>query len=300
MKHACIAEHQRDFDVRLMCRLLGVAPSGFYAAQQRTARGGRSARAQADQRLRLAIRTAHRTSRGRYGAPRVHAELRAQGLRCGRKRVARLMQADGLRGRGRRRVRLTTQSAHAHPVAANVLQRQFAPTVQPARNRAWAADITYLPTREGWLYLAVVLDLASRRVVGWCAAPQLDTTLPLRALEQALRQRGPAVGLVHHSDRGVQYASAAYQAVLAAHGAQCSMSRKGNCWDNAVVESFFATLKRELADEQGPGPWPSRAAAQRTLADYLAWYNTQRRHATLGYRSPLAYEREVLATRQAA
>jgi transposase InsO family protein len=300
VKYACIAEQQRDFDVRLMCRLLGVSRSGYYAAQDRAARGTVSARTRTDQRLRLAIRTVHRTSRGRYGAPRVHAELRDQGLRCGRKRVARLMRADALRGRSRRRGRVTTQSAHPHPVAANVLQRQFAPAAQPGRDRAWAADITYLPTRDGWLYLAVVLDLASRRVVGWCAAPQLDTTLPLRALESALVRRRPAGGLVHHSDRGVQYASAAYQAALARHGAQCSMSRKGDCWDNAVVESFFATLKTELAEEQGPGPWPSRAAAQRTLADYLVWYNTERRHTTLGYRSPLAYERDVLAPRQAA
>ena len=195
MKHACIARYRGEFAVRLMCELLAVSPSGFYAAQRRAP----SARAQTDQRLRLAIRTAHATSAGRYGAPKIHAELRDQTIRCSRKRVARLMRADGLHGTSPRAFRVTTQSAHAAPVAANVLARRFA---VPERDRVWAADITYLRTAEGWLYLAVVLDLASRRVIGWDADARLDQSLTLRALHRAVALRRPRPGVLHHSDRG--------------------------------------------------------------------------------------------------
>ena len=293
MKYACIVQHQGEYSVRLMCRALQVSPAGFYAAQRRAP----SARAQQDQRLRLAIRTAHAESRRRYGAPKIHAELRAQGLRCAKKRVARLMRLDGLRGRTRRRFRVTTtQSAHSLPVAANHLDRQFSIAVQRERDRVWAADITYLPTQEGWLYLAVVLDVASRRVIGWCADQQLDDSLTIRALTQALRLRLPRPGLVHHSDRGVQYASAAYQALLQQRGLTRSMSRKGNCWDNAVAESFFSILKNELRPDGGV--WATRALAQAALASYIdRWYNYQRRHATLGYKSPYHYERDLARLR---
>lgn len=288
MKHACIARHRGEFAVRLMCQLLEVSPSGFYAAQRRAP----SRRAVTDQRLRLAIRTAHATSAGRYGAPKIHAELRAQAIRCSRKRVARLMRADALRGTCPRAFRVTTQSAHAAPVAANVLARRFAVT---ERDRVWAADITYLRTAEGWLYLAVVLDLASRRVIGWDAAARLDQSLTLRALHRAVALRRPRPGVLHHSDRGIQYASAAYRAVLAQHGMTRSMSRAGNCWDNAVVESFFATLKTELA---ATAQWPTRASAQRALTGYIdQWYNHQRRHTTLGFKSPVQYERELARLR---
>jgi transposase InsO family protein len=276
-----------------MCRALAVSPAGYYAAQHRAP----SARAQTDQRLRLAIRTAHRESHRRYGAPKIHAELRAQGLRCSRKRVARLMRLDRLRGTTPRRFRVTTQSQHGLPVAPNHLDRQFSVAVQGERDRVWAADITYLGTQEGWLYLAVVLDVASRRVIGWCADERLDDSLTRRALGRALRLRRPAPGLVHHSDRGVQYASRAYRALLAHHGITSSMSRKGNCWDNAVVESFFAALKTELQPE-GERVWPTRAIAHAALARYIdGWYNLQRRHATLGYLSPYHYERKLARLR---
>jgi len=222
VKYACIARHRGEFPVRLMCRVLGVSPAGFYAAQRRPP----STRARGDQRLRLEIRAAHRASRQRYGAPKVHRELRAQGIRCGQKRVARLMRAEGLRGKRPRSFRITTQSTHAHPVAPNALQRRFAVPEQPGRDRTWVADITYLPTREGWLYLAVVLDLASRLVVGWCLDTRLDQGLTLTALERAIGRRQPLPGtLLHHSDRGVQYAATAYRALLARHGGTASERR---------------------------------------------------------------------------
>ena len=296
MKYACIAQHQREYDVRLMCRALAVAPSGFYAAeQQRQGRRPPSRRARANERLLVAIRGVHRASRHRYGAPMVHAELRAQGVRCGHNRVARLMRGAGLRGLAPRRFRVTTQSGHREPVAPNVLARRFAPSAYRDRDRVWVADITYLPTREGWLYLAVVVDLASRRVLGWCADRVLEQSLTLRALDRALLLRCPPPGLVHHSDRGVQYASAAYQARLRVHGIVASMSRVGDCWDNAVVESFFATLKRELV---GTVRWTTRADAQRDLTAFIdRWYNHQRRHSALGFLSPIAYERQLARLR---
>lgn len=297
MKHAYIAAHRdaKEFDVTVMCEALGVSPSGFYAAEQRKRRP-LGPRARANQQLLVAIRSEHAASRQRYGAPMIHQALSAQGIGCSRHRVARLMRADQLRGCCRQKFRVTTQSKHREPVAANLLARQFAPSAYP-RDRVWVADITYLWTLEGWLYLAVVLDLASRRVIGWCADRSLDSSLALRALRQALVWRRPPPGLIHHSDRGVQYASAAYQAVLAAHGAIPSMSRRGNCWDNAVVESFFATLKTELV---AYSRWTTRAEAQRDLARYLdGWYNLQRRHSALGYRSPYHYERDLAQLRRA-
>lgn len=289
MKYACIARHRGEFRLRLMCRVLAVSVSGFYAAQRRVP----SERAQTDRRLQLAIRAAHAESEGRYGAPRVHRELRAGGVRVSRKRVARLMREDGLVARRRRRYRPTTVSDHGQPVAPNVLGRAFSVTAIGGLNRIWASDLTALPTGEGWLYLAAVLDLGSRRVVGWAVAPGLTLSLPLAALAQAFARRRPPAGLVHHSDQGAQFTSGAYQALLASHGARASMSRRGNCWDNAVVESFFATLKAELlpAGSRGRTPWRTRAAATAALVRYIdGWYNPIRRHSTLGYLSPIAYE----------
>jgi putative transposase len=191
----------------------------------------------------------------------------------------------------------TTQSAHREPVAPNLLARRFHPSAYRERDQVWVADITYLPTAEGWLYLAVVLDLGTRRVIGWNAAPHLQHSLALGALERALVLRRPRAGLLHHSDRGVQYACGAYQAVLQRHGIIGSMSRAGNCWDNAVAESFFATLKAELVHG---ARWPTRAAAHRALTGYIdSWYNHQRRHSALGYRSPVAYERALAQLRSA-
>ena len=288
MKFAVIARHVGEFPVRLMCDALRVSPAGFYAAQTRPP----SARQRRDQRLRLEIRAVHAATRRRYGAPKIHQELRAQGIRCGHNRVARLMRLDGLRSKRARAFKVTTQSTHAWPVAPNLLARQFDLGAHVEQDRAWAADITYLPTREGWLYLAVVLDLASRCVVGWCADSRLGHALTRRALEMALRRRHPPGGLLHHSDRGLQYANAGYRQLLAQHGLCCSMSRLGNCWDNAVTESFFATLKTELAHD---ATWTTRAAAYHDLAEYIeSWYNRQRRHQTLGYLTPVQYEREVL------
>lgn len=288
MKYACLTLYRREFPVRLMCRVLAVSPSGYYAWRQRPS----GARAIADERLLLNVRVAYRTSAGTYGAPRVHRELRSEGLRVGKKRVARLMRADGLVGTSRRRRGpRTTDSAHAFPIAPNLLARRFDLNGVGAVNRAWVSDLTYVPTGEGWVFLAVVLDLASRRVVGWAMRDTLDAELALSALQMALGVRRPAAGLLHHSDRGVQYACTAYRELLAAQGMQVSMSRRGDCWDNAVAESFFATLERELIDRHA---WATRAATRRAIFDYIAgWYNSRRRHSTLNYLSPAEYERHL-------
>lgn len=280
--------------MRLMCRVLGVSVSGFYAALQREA----SKRAQRDQVLRLLVRAAHRESRCRYGAPRVHRELVTQGERVGKKRVARLMREDGLVGRRPRRFVRTTQARAGDPVAPNRLDRRFGVDQVAGPNRVWVSDLTYVPTREGWLFLAIVLDLASRRVVGWAMRDTPQEELPLAALRMALADRRPRPGLLHHSDRGSQYTGGAYQALLAAHGLVASMSNKGDCWDNAVAESFFATLEVELILE---ADWPTRAAARQAIFEYIeTWYNRERRHSSLGYLSPAEYEAEVLNRRVAA
>jgi transposase InsO family protein len=238
-----------------------------------------------DQRLTLELTAIHAESRARYGSPRVHAELRERGRRIGRKRVARLMQAAHLGARQRRRFRCTTDSTHAMAVRDNLLARRFA-VLTP--NTIWATDITYLWTAQGWLYLAVVLDLFSRRVVGWALSERLGRTIAVEALQMALSERRPAGGLLHHSDRGSQYASKEYQLLLAQHGIVSSMSRRANCWDNAVAESFFATLKVELVYRCR---WRTRAEARSALFEYLElFYNRQRRHSALGYLSPYAFE----------
>ena len=270
------------FPVAFMCRQLRVARSGFYAWCRRAP----SARRAADKRLEPHLRAVFDEGRGTYGSPRVYRELRKGGHSVGRHRVARLMRAAGLRVRARRRFVVTTQSGHAYRVAPNTLGRRFE---VEAPNRVWASDITYIPTRTGWLYLAVVLDLYSRRVVGWAARESLDEQLAVDALEQALEDRTPAPGLLHHSDRGVQYAADIYRQLLCCWEAECSMSRKGNCWDNAVVESFFATLKRELVHG---ADFDDRESAQSALFDYIeVFYNRQRQHTSLDYVSPTEYER---------
>ncbi|GMV11356.1 MAG: transposase [Gemmatimonadota bacterium] len=288
MKYACIARHHGEHDVRLMCEVLEVSPSGYYAWGKRPV----SERAIADERLLLNIRIAHAKSDGSYGAPRVQRELKDDGIAVGTKRVARLMRADGLQGRAPRRRRRpqTTDSTHAHPIAPNLLDRQF-DVNGVALNRVWVSDITYVPTQEGWLYLAAVLDLASRRCVGWAMRDTLDAELAISALEMAITTRRPAPGLIHHSDRGSQYACADYRAMLAAHGMLASMSRKGNCWDNAVAESFFATLELELILNHR---WATRDAARRAIFRFIeGWYNRERRHSTLDYVSPVTYEERL-------
>ena len=282
MKYACIAAHVGQYPVALMCRVLEVARAGYYAAQRR----GASARARRDTRLRVAIRGVHADSRQRYGSPRVYRTLQQAGEPCSQKRVARLMRAEGLRGRRARRYRATTQADGRQAPAPHVLQRAFAVA---GPHRVWVSDVTACPTGAGWLYLAVVLDLASRRVVGWATGAQPDQGLTGRALQQALATRPPAPGWLHHSDRGSHYTAAAYQRVLAAHGAVVSMSRRGNCWDNAVAESFFGSLKAELINDQ---EFATRAQARSAIFDYVeVFYNRRRRHSYLGFLSPADYER---------
>jgi putative transposase len=290
-----IAAVAADHPVALSCRVLGVSRAGYYAWQGRPP----APRARADADLTAVIHRLHAQSRGTYGAPRIHADLQAEGRRHGRKRVARLMRQAGLAGcpRPRRRPR-TTVADPAATAAPNLVQRDFNPL---APDRLWLADITYVPTQEGWLYLAAVLDAFSRRVVGWAMADHLRTDLVLDALTMALATRRPAAGLVHHSDRGCQYTSLAFGRRLAESGLVPSMSRVANCWDNAVAESFFATLKRELVDRPDREAWPTRAAARRAIFDYVeAFYNRQRRHSTLRYLSPAGYEAAHRATPAAA
>jgi putative transposase len=281
--------------VALSCRVLGVSRAGFYAWRERPP----SARARADAELTAIIHRLHGENRGVYGSPRIHAELRAGGRRHGRKRVARLMRPAGLRGCPRPRRRpCTTVADPAATAAPNLVQRRFDPL---APDRVWLADITYVPTEEGWLYLAAVLDAFSRRVVGWAMADHLRTELVLDALDLALASRRPAAGLVHHSDRGCQYTALAFGRRLAESGLVPSMSRTANCFDNAVAESFFAPLKRELVDRPDRAPWPTRAAARQALFEYVeGFYNRRRRHSTLRYLSPAAYEAAHRATAAAA
>jgi putative transposase len=275
-----IQAEKATYPIRLLCRVFDVSSSGYYAWRSRP----ESPRAQTDRRLRHVIRVAHAESRGRYGSPRVLRAVRARGYTVGRNRVIRLMRADALRGRRRRRFRVTTDSQHQWAVPANLVQRHFRPS---ARNQVWAADVTYIDTVEGWVYLAVILDLYSRRVVGWATRSTLQTELVTAALHVAVGHRHPTPGLVHHSDQGVQYASAEYQRLLAVHGIVPSMSRRGDCWDNAVVESFFSTLKQELPTSR----WPTRAAATRAIGDYVdRFYNPVRLHSTLNYQAPNAFE----------
>ncbi len=291
MRFAFIQVHATEYRITTMCRVLAVSKAGYYAWTQRP----RSARAMVDAQLAAEIKQIHRVSRRTYGSPRVHAELHAQGKRHGKKRIARIMQAEGIRAKRRRRYRVTTDSTHAHPVAPNVLDRQFAVDEAGQPDRVWVGDITYLPTREGWLFLAVILDLASRRVIGWALRHSLEGGLTRDALWMALTARRPGPGVLHHTDRGSQYAAGDYRALLTAYGMTASMSRVGDCWDNAV--SFFATLKRELVDD---ADWVTRDDARTAVFEYIeVWYNRQRRHSSLGYRSPAAYELRAEFTKAA-
>ena len=263
------------------CELLGVSRSGYYAAPRRPA----SARVLVNQQLTVEIRRIHREVDRSYGSPRMQPELVGAGFPCGRHRVARLMRAAGIRGKQPNQYCVTTDSRHGFAIAPNRLGREF---TAPAPNRVWMGDLTYIPTVEGWCYLAVLIDAFSRRVVGWALDTQLSASLPLTAWQQAVASRHPGPGLVHHSDRGSQYACTAYQAVLEHHQAVPSMSRRGDCWDNAVVESFFAALKVERLHERR---YVTREELAADVRHYIEeFYNRRRRHSTLGYLCPVIYE----------
>ncbi len=276
-----IERHCRRLGVRRMCSVLGVSRSGFYAWRGRP----ESERNRQDRRLKVEIRAYYRASRCKYGSPMIWRDLREAGIRISEKRVARLMREDGLSSRKRRRFVVTTDSSHSEAVAPNVLDRAF--KVENL-DTVWVGDITYIATREGWLYLAILLDLCSRKVVGWSTSESLAEELTLEALDRALLERQPKAGLLHHSDRGSQYASYEYQKKLKKRGVVPSMSRKGNCWDNACAESFFSTLKREAIPDEG---FVTRDQARAALFDWIeVVYNRARRHSSVGHVSPVAYE----------
>jgi putative transposase len=281
MTYRFIADHRDQWPVRLLCETLEVSTAGYYAWRARPA----STRQQRRAALVVAIRAIHAEVKARYGSPRIHAELAARGHTCCVNTVARLMQEHGIAAKTARKFRCTTDSNHDLPVADNLLDRQFDPA---APNEAWVADITYIPTREGWLYLAAVEDLCSRRVVGWSMADHMGSRLVVDALELAVQRRLPGEELLAHSDRGSQYASEHYQLLLASHRITCSMSRRADCWDNAPMESFFASLKKELVHD---ADFATRAEARAAIFEYIeVFYNGQRRHSSLGYVSPAEYE----------
>ena len=281
MKYAFMAEHAQEFSLKRMCRVLKVSRSGYYAWKDRSP----SMRTKDNVSLLVEIRSAYQKSHKTYGSPRIHAYLRRKGVICGRNRVARLMRRHQIVAkRFLRRRREATSPGTLALKAPNLLDREFS-AVLP--NQKWVSDITYIDTSEGWLYLASILDLHSRRVVGWAMSDKMDAALVNQALQMALVNRQPSAGFLHHSDRGSQYTSEEYQQQLAALQCQVSMSRPGNCYDNAVMESFFATLKTECATSR----FTSKAEARTALFEYIeGWYNRQRLHSSLDYLSPVEYE----------
>jgi transposase InsO family protein len=287
MRFCFIEDHRNAYPVRIMCAVLEVSPSGYYAWRDRP----ESARRAADRGLAADIRRIHADNRAVYGSPRVHAALRAEGRRIGVNRVARLMRYNGIRGRHKRRAPRTTDSNHSHSIAPNLLDRQFT-TDTP--NQVWLADITYVPTAEGWLYVAVVLDLFARRVVGWAMSETMPQELTIDALRMAIDQRRPGPGLLHHSDRGSQYAAHSYRRLLEENGMRCSMSRKGNCWDNAPMESFFGSMKTELDIDHAT--FETRRQARAAIFSFMeSFYNRRRLHSAIGYRSPDQWEQLAAA-----
>ena len=285
MRYQCIDRHRKQYPVRVMCGALKVSRSGYYAWRTRP----ESNRDNIDRALTQAICEIHRDSKGVYGAPKIRVELEAQGYRHGRHKIARLMRLAGLRGCPQRRFKVTTQSDPGHPVAKNLLQQNF--TVK-APNRKWASDITYIDTQQGWLYLAIVMDLYSRRIVGWSMERWMSRHLVIDALTMALDSRLPEGQLIHHSDRGAQYTSDDFRNQLVKHGIQCSMSGRGNCYDNAVVESFFGLLKRERVNRVR---YRTRDEARADIFEYIeCFYNRKRRHGYVGNISPVDFERQTI------
>ena len=288
MKYRFVATERASYPVRLLCKVIGVAASAFYAWLRRVP----SRRQADDQRVKDKIGQIFQASRRTYGSPRIHAELQGAGLRISRKRVARLMRESGIAVVVRRRwVPRTTDSRHHHLVAPNLLEQKF---TADRPNAVWLADISYIPTDEGWLYLAAIKDMATREIVGWSMADHLLAELACDALRMAIRRRQPPPGLIHHSDRGVQYACTDYQAILHRHGLLSSMSRRGNCYDNAPMESFFGSLKNELVHHTS---FPTKETARRALFEYIEiFYNRRRRHSGLGFLTPArAYEQMARA-----
>lgn len=291
MKYAWIEKQRDAYPLEAMCDALSVSASGLYSWR----RGGKVSKRLTDIQLLALIRALHAEIKGAYGWPRIWRELRAQGIPAGKERVRKLMQAHGIRGRHKRRYKATTDSKHHFPVAPNLLNRQFDPE-RP--DQAWVTDITYVPTQEGWLYLAAVMDLHTRMIVGWSMDSRMTRDLVINALRMAWFRRKPKAGLLHHSDRGSQYASHDYQAVLKQCGMTASMSRKGNCWDNAAMESFFNSLKNERVHH---ARYQTREAARQDIFDYIErFYNRRRRHSTLGYVSPTEYYAGWLARQKLA
>lgn len=287
MKYQFIATHRQEFKITVMCRVLDVSRSGYYAWRNRPT----SARKMADQHLTEQIEVIHQKSRRTYGSRRIQKELADQGIKCGHNRVARLMREVGLSAKQSRKFKIsTTDSKHDYPIAPHLLERDFR-AQRP--NQKWLSDITFIPTAEGWLYLAVVLDLYSRRIVGWAMSDSLDRSLVLAALRMALETRQPEPGLLHHSDRGSQYASHDYRDLLTKYHLQASMSRKGNCYDNAPMESFFGTLKTELIHHRH---YLTRMEAKTDIFEYIeVFYNRYRRHSALGYLCPVAFEKSSIS-----
>jgi transposase InsO family protein len=286
MRYAFIQQQSAKLPVRTMCQLLNVQPSGYYAWLERPVRDGQQRR----EELKMQIHTSYQANRQVYGSPRIHQELKAQGITCCRNTVAKLMKQMGLSAVTVKPFRVrTTDSNHGFAVAENLLDQEFE-AQRP--NQVWLADITYIPTEEGWLYLAGIKDLCTRKIVGWSMAEHLRAELVRDALAMAIGRQCPGSDLIHHSDRGVQYACREFQAALTNHGIVCSMSRKGNCYDNAPMESFWGTLKQELVYRR---PFPSRAEARRAIFEYIEiFYNRQRRHSALDYASPEQFERQAL------
>jgi len=281
MRFAFVDAEKAHYPVEVLCDVLGVSRSGFYAWKLRSP----SARTTRRAHLAVEIAAVYKKNNRRYGSPRIHRALRKKGERVSRKTVERVMREDGIVARQKRRFRRTTDSKHTSPIAPNLVQRQFDPK---SANQIWAGDVTYIATATGWAYLAVLLDLFSRRVVGWAMSTKNDTELALAALRRALRGRLIPVGLVQHTDRGSPYASDQYRQALAERGMIASMSRKGDCWDNAVSESFFATLRVELVDDER---YSTPSAAEVSIGDYIErYYNTERLHSHLDYVSPIEFE----------